>query len=212
MSLLVLRGSFKSPPGERVCAPRFAGIRRPRPAIFWAVSRTNLRYRSSIRAHKATVNPSMRIPGFASLDLNTLCRNQINLTITRSRWITGAIVVQALWALALMGLVVLLLVMTRTAGPDASAGLKTAAAILLVPALVAISSWYGLWKQALWGWWLPLLTDLALLAMFVYSMADDGLRNIDWEMAGMTVTSAIAPIFLLIPVVRRFYWHVPSTR
>jgi hypothetical protein len=132
--------------------------------------------------------------------------------MTRSGWITGAIVVQALWAVTLTGLAVFLLVMTRTAGPDASAGLKTGATVLGVPALLAISSWYGLWKQTLWGWWLGLLTDFALLAMFVYGMVDDGLRNIDWEMAGITVISAISPIFLLLPVVRRFYWHVTITR
>jgi|SRR5215471_17020906 len=132
--------------------------------------------------------------------------------MNRSGWITGAIVVQALWAVALTGLVVLLLVMARTASPESSAGLKTAAAILGVPTLLAISSWYGLWKQTLWGWWLALLTNFALLAIFVYSMVDDGLRNMDWEMAGITVTSAITPVLLLIPAVRRFYWHVTETR
>ena len=119
---------------------------------------------------------------------------------------------QALWAVTLTGLAVFLLVTARTAGPDASAGLKTGAAVLGVPALLAISSWYGLWRQTLWGWWLGLVTGFALLAVFVYSMVDDGLVNFDWEMAGITVTSAIAPVFLLIPVVRRFYWHVTTTR
>lgn len=69
-----------------------------------------------------------------------------------------------------------------------------------------------MWKQTLCGPWLALLTDFALLAMFAYSMVDDSLGNIDWEMAGITVTSAIAPVLLLIPVVRRFYWHVTNTR
>ena len=119
---------------------------------------------------------------------------------------------QALWAVTLVGLVVFLLVMAWTADPEASAGLKTGATALIVPALLAISSWYGLWKQTLWGGWLALLTDFALPAMFVYSMVDDGLATIDWEMAGITVTSAIAPVLLLIPVVRRFYWHVTTTR
>src|SRR5215467_7765195 len=132
--------------------------------------------------------------------------------MTRSGWITGAIVVQALWAVTLTGLVVLLLVMTRTADPGASAGRKIAGAVLVVPALLAISSWYGLWKQTLWGWWLALLTDFALLALFVYSVGDDGLANIDPEMAGLTVASAIVPVFLLIPVVRRFYWQATTTR
>lgn len=136
-----------------------------------------------------------------------LIANKFNGSRFRKR-----VVVQALWGVTLMGLVVFLLIMARTAGPEAWAGLKTGATVLIVPALLAISSWYGLWKQTLWGWWLALLTDFALLAMFVYSMMDDGLGNIDWEMAGITVTSAIAPILLLIPVVRRFYWHVTTTR
>ena len=59
---------------------------------------------------------------------------------------------QALWAVTLVGLVVFLLVMAWTADPEASAGLKTGATALIVPALLAISSWYGLWKQTLWGW------------------------------------------------------------
>lgn len=60
--------------------------------------------------------------------------------MNRSSWITGAIVVQALWAVTLMGLVVLLLMMAWTAGPEASAGLKTGAIVLVVPALLAIFS------------------------------------------------------------------------
>ena|SRR5215471_8136076 len=61
----------------------------------------------------------------------------------RSHWITGAIVLQALWALALVGLVVFLLVLARKASPEVSAGLKTGSAVLGVPALFAIASWYG---------------------------------------------------------------------
>src|SRR5262249_19528565 len=120
----------------------------------------------------------------------------------RSYWVTGAIVLQALWALALVGLVVFLLVLARKASPEGSAGLKTASAVVGVPALFAIASWYGLWKETLWGWWLTLSTDLTLLAIFLYSMVDDGLRNIDSEMAGITVISMIVPVLLLIPVVR----------
>lgn len=50
------------------------------------------------------------------------------------------VVVQALWGVTLMGLVVFLLIMARTAGPEAWAGLKTGATVLIVPALLAISS------------------------------------------------------------------------
>ena len=128
-------------------------------------------------------------------------------TMKRSGWITGTIVVQALWAVALVALTVFLLVLTRTAAPEASSGLKIGAMVLIVPALLATVSSYGLWKRTVWGWWLALLTDIALTAMFIYSMIDDGLKNIDWAMAGVTVSSTIVPVFLLIPAVRRFYWH-----
>jgi hypothetical protein len=36
-------------------------------------------------------------------------------------------------------------------------------------------------------------------------MMDDGWRHIDWHLAAMTTGSAIVPIFLLLPAVRRFY-------
>ena len=114
---------------------------------------------------------------------------------------------QAMWAGTLVGLVVFLLLLRRTANPEVSAGLNIGATVLLLPALVAIAAWYGLWKGTVWGWWLALLADFVLLAMFIFSMVDDGLANIDWVMAGVTVTSAIIPVFLLIPVVRRFYWR-----
>lgn len=119
-------------------------------------------------------------------------------------------VLQALWALALAGLVVFLLILARTASPEVSGGQKTGSAVLAVPALFAVASWYGLWKKTLWGWWLTLFTDSALLAIFLYSMVDDGLRNIDWEMAGITLISTIVPVLLMIPPVRRFYWHSPQ--
>ncbi|HKW61883.1 MAG TPA: hypothetical protein VJN89_05000 [Candidatus Acidoferrum sp.] len=125
----------------------------------------------------------------------------------RSGWITGTIVVQGLWAGALVALTVFLLVYALTTDQEAASGLKIAAIVLSVPALLAALSWYGLWKKTLWGWWLALLTDTALMAMFIYSMIDDGLGSIDWEMAGLTVISAIVPVFLLIPAVTRFYWH-----
>ena len=109
-----------------------------------------------------------------------------------------------------MGLVVFLLILARKANPEVSAGLKTGSAVLGVPALFAIASWYGLWKETLWGWWLTLFTDLALLGMFLYSMVDDGLRNTEWDMAGITLISTIVPMLLLIPELRRFCWHVTA--
>jgi hypothetical protein len=130
--------------------------------------------------------------------------------MNRPGWITAVIVVQALWALALMGIGGFLLTLARIASPEVSAGLKTGATVLVVLALFASASWYGLWKETLWGWWLALLGDFALLAIFLYSMVDDGLGHIDWEMAGITVISAFVPILLLVPVVRKFYWRATA--
>jgi len=127
--------------------------------------------------------------------------------VNRSVWITGVIVAQALWALALIGLAVFLIILTRTATSDVSSGLKIGAVTLAIPALLATVSWYGLWKETLWGWWLAFFSDVAIMGMLVYSAVDDGVRNIDWDVAAITVTSAIIPVFLLIPVVRRFFWR-----
>jgi hypothetical protein len=49
----------------------------------------------------------------------------------RSGWITGAIVAQALWAAFLITLAVLLLILTRAASAEVSAGLKAAATFLI---------------------------------------------------------------------------------
>lgn len=127
--------------------------------------------------------------------------------MNRSGWITGVVVAQALWALALNAIAVFLIVLARTSTSDVSLGLKIGAVMLAVPALLATVSWYGLWKGTLWGWWLAFVTDAALMAILIYSMSDDGVRNIDWDMAVMTATSAIIPIFLLIPTVRKFFWR-----
>jgi len=126
--------------------------------------------------------------------------------MNRSRWITGAIVAHGLLALALVGLTMFLLRLARTASPEVSQGLKIGALVLWCPALLAATSWYGLWKEKLWGWWLALVTDFGLLAILIYSVVDDGLGNIDWEMVGITVISAMFSVLLLIPTVRRFYW------
>ena len=132
--------------------------------------------------------------------------------MNRSRWITGAIVVHGLLALALVGLTIFLLKLAWTASPEESQGLKIGAMVLWIPALLAATSWYGLLKEKLWGWWLALATDFGLLAIFIYSVVDDGLGNIDWEMVEITVISALFSILLLTPVVRRFYWlHGAST-
>jgi hypothetical protein len=85
----------------------------------------------------------------------------------RSGWVTGFVVMQAVWTLALIALPVYLLFLARSPailngadGKDAAYGLKIGAAVVAVPALSAIVLSYGLWKEKLWGWWLGLLSNL----------------------------------------------------
>jgi len=127
--------------------------------------------------------------------------------MNRSVWITGVVVAQALWAFVLIVIAVMLVILARMATSDVVSGLEIAAVTLAIPALLASVSWYGLWKGMFWGWWLAFFTDFALLAVLIYSMVDDGIRNIDWDMAAITMSSAIVPVFLLIPVVRKFFWR-----
>src|SRR6266478_2323727 len=101
-------------------------------------------------------------------------------SMKRSGWVTGTIVMQLLWALALIGIFVYLIVLAHTSavrnGPgaaEATSGLKIAALTLFLPALMATISWYGLWKQKLWGWWLAVVANLAVMSILVYSMIDD---------------------------------------
>lgn len=130
--------------------------------------------------------------------------------MNRSVWITGVVVAQALWAFVLIAIAVILVILAPSATSDVASGLKISAVTLATPALLASVSAYGLRKGMLWGWWLAFFTDFALLAVLVYSMVDDGIRNIDWDMAAMTMSSAIVPVFLLIPVVRKFFWRSTS--
>ena len=132
----------------------------------------------------------------------------------RSGWVTGVIVVQFVCGAVLFGTCVLLLFLMRR--PEASQGapnpgasvqaLKLAVAILTPLALVTVVGAWELAKRRLWGWWLALLTDLGLLAIFVYSMIDHGPSNIDWDMFGFTAGTFVLVAWLLVPSVRRFYW------
>ena len=131
----------------------------------------------------------------------------------RSVWVTGVVVAHFLCGALFVGICVLLLILTRQPdlkqGQNAAVaiwGLKVAAGILAPLALVVFASAWGLWKKKLWGWWLALLTDAGLLGIFVYSMIDDGLDNIDWDMAALTVAALVLVVLVLAPPVRRFYW------
>ena len=133
-----------------------------------------------------------------------------------SGWVTGVMVIQALWMLALVALPIYLLILARSSGilngPDAKEaayGLRIGATVMTAPALFAVASSYGLWKRTLWGWWLALMTNTVILGILIYSMTDE--NTIDWDMVGMTLASAVMPTLLLLPVVRRFYWRVTES-
>lgn len=136
------------------------------------------------------------------------------MSTKRSVWITGVVVLQLLYALALLLLPLYFLVLARTpetsSGPHAAetiSGLRIGAAVLGGPALVALAAWFGLWKLKRWGWWLTIITDLGLFAAFAYSLVDDGWKNIDGAMVVLTVIAVLPVMCLLLPRVRGFYWR-----
>ena len=49
-----------------------------------------------------------------------------------------------------------------------------------------------------------------MLLILVYSMIDDGWRNVDWSTAAMAVLSGNIFVCLFIPVVRKLYWRRPG--
>lgn len=129
----------------------------------------------------------------------------------RSGWITGTVVAQAVWTLALVALPIYLFglaqsqaILNGPSGAEAASGLKIAAAVFVPPALLAMASCYGLWKEKLWGWWLAFVSNTLVLLVLIYSMTDE--NTIDWDMFALTAISAVLPTLLLLPVVRRFYW------
>ena len=131
----------------------------------------------------------------------------------RSGWITGVVVAHFLCGALFLGTCIFLLILIRypevKQGENAAEtiwGLKVAAVMVVPLAVVLFVSAWGLWKNKLWGWWLALLTDAGLVGIFVYSMIDDGLDNIDWDMAGFTVAAFVLAVMVLAPPVRRFYW------
>jgi uncharacterized membrane protein (DUF2068 family) len=128
------------------------------------------------------------------------------------------VVLQFLQALLLGGFSLFLLLLTRSTdikqGQDAAeaiSGLRIAAGLLGAPALLVLVSVYGLWKEKLWGWWCALFTDVGVTGLCLYSMIDDGLNNIDWDVAAFTIVPLLATFLLLIPVVRDFYWRVDES-
>ena len=137
----------------------------------------------------------------------------------RSAWITGAVVLQLLYVLAMLALPVYLLALTHASetrnAPDAAeeiSGLRIATAVLGVPALIALAGWLGLWKEKLWGWWLTIVMDAGLAGVLVYSLIDDGWKKVEWDVAGLALMAVVPVIYLLLPRVRRFYWRRKSAQ
>src|ERR1700674_4139419 len=111
----------------------------------------------------------------------------------RSGWITGVLLLQLLYVLVLLAITVYLLV-------------------LVVPALVALVSWFGLWKEKRWGWWLTVVIDLGFFAAFGYSLLDDGWYNIDGALVALAAMALAQVVSLLAPKVRRLYWRGSADR
>ena len=86
-------------------------------------------------------------------------------------------------------------------------GLYIAAEIFLPLGLLVLVGGVAMWKNKRWGWWLAMITDASLLLVFVYSLIDNGLKRADAEDIAVTVLSIIPVILLLLPAVRRSYWH-----
>ena len=132
----------------------------------------------------------------------------------RSGWVTGVVVAQflcsALFAGACLILSVLIHQMRQQHGDEWESivqALKLAIWIIGPTALILLLGAWGLLKDKLWGWWVAFLADVGLFGIFLYSMIDDGLKNIDWDMSAFTAVALVLVVCLLVPGVRRFYWN-----
>ncbi len=132
----------------------------------------------------------------------------------RSGWVTGVVMAHFLCSALFLGTcLVLYLLISQTRqqhGAERAAtieGLKLAIGIIAPMALVILFGAWGLLKEKLWGWWLSFLTDLGFFALFLYSMIDDGLNDIDWDVFAFTASSLVLVVWMLVPGVRRHYWN-----
>jgi hypothetical protein len=128
----------------------------------------------------------------------------------RPGWITGVIVLQALWALTLLTISAYLLVHTPRS-PEHTASLRLVGIMFGVPGLIAAAGWSGLLKERLWGWWTSVILDGAMAAVFIYAVIDDVRYGLfDGALLSTTLIAAVVPVYLLFPAVRRFYWNKNS--
>ncbi len=119
----------------------------------------------------------------------------------RPPWVTGVVVAQTLWTLALVAFPVYLLALTRSRdvlnldeAKETVYGLKIAAGLFAIPALLGVVSTLGLWRGKPWGWWLTVVSNTLMFVALIYSMIDDG--TLEWDMFALTVVSAVLPALL----------------
>jgi len=130
----------------------------------------------------------------------------------RSPLITIVNVLQSCLGLALAGLTIYVLALTRSretlSEPDASEtvhGLLIGVAVLGAPALITLVAAWGLWKRRFWGWVLSLATDVGVLAVLVYNIAGESDR--DGDEIALAAGFVVPAVLLLLPAVRKFFWN-----
>jgi len=115
------------------------------------------------------------------------------------------IVLQLLLGLLLAGTSVTVVMQVRkpeiAKEPGAVQGLIIGASFLAVPAILLLIGSWGLRKRRRWGWWIALLTDVAVFATLVYSAFSE--NSIDREEVVFAILFALVCVALLLPVVRK---------
>jgi uncharacterized membrane protein (DUF2068 family) len=130
----------------------------------------------------------------------------------RSALLASVALMQLLLGVLFSGVCIFLLSLIPEVIPGRNAaaaiwGLKVAAAIIGPLAVLVLASLYGVWKGKRWGWWLALVGDAALGGILVYSLIDDGWKNVDWTVVVLMAVPMVALVFLLLPKVRGVYWQ-----
>ena len=127
-------------------------------------------------------------------------------TAKRSAWAAGAVTLQALWAVVLIAISLYLLVHTPRS-PEHALTLRLTGVMFGLPGIIAAAGCRGLWKSRRWGWWSSFIPDCVIASIFVYAVIDDARFGlVDGTLVSATVLACITPLYLLLPVVRRFYW------
>jgi uncharacterized membrane protein (DUF2068 family) len=128
----------------------------------------------------------------------------------KTRVIAVAALAQLALALLLTGLTMCILFLMLSFGTlkhantaQAAYGLAIGAAMFGIPGVASLFASWGLWKRRLWGWWLALLSNVALCGLFGLGVVADGPYEIDWTVVALAAICAGLTIFLLLPPVRR---------